>query len=58
MMNKRQKKKTQKELGYIYVGAWLCPDLHILLASAALSNGRSVASELTVAIKAHVAAKA
>jgi hypothetical protein len=57
-MNKRQKKKTQKELGFIYVGAWVSPDLHNLLTVAAVSNGRSLSSELAVAVKAHVAAKA
>lgn len=57
-MNKRQKKKTQKELGFIYVGAWVSPDLHNLLTVAAVSNGRSLSSELVVAVKAHVAVKA
>ena len=57
-MNKRQKKKTQKELGFLYAGAWLPPDLHNLLTVAAVSNGRSLSSELAVAVKAHVAVKA
>ena len=56
-MNKRQKKKTQKELGFEYIGAWITPELKNALTIVAASNGRSVASELAIIVKAHVTAE-
>ena len=55
-MNKRQKKKTQKELGFLYAGAWLPPDLHNLLTVAAVSNGRNAGFDLIVSNPPYVPA--
>ncbi len=54
-MNKRQKKKTQKELGYVSIGAWVRPETRDALAAVAESNRRSLSGELVLAIEAHVA---
>lgn len=55
-MNKRQKKKTQKQLGFEYIGAWITPELKHALTVVAASNGRSVSGELAIIVKAHVIA--
>lgn len=54
-MNKRTEKKTQKERGYVSVGAWVRPELKNSLEVVATKNSRSVSAEMVLAIEAHVA---
>ena len=56
-MKKRKYKKTQKQLGYVSVGAWVRPGLYDALARLAAGNRTSLTAELTAAIEAHVKEK-
>ena len=56
-MKKRKYKKTQKQLGYVSVGAWVRPGLYDALARLAAGNHTSLTAELTAAIEAHVKEK-
>jgi len=55
-MKTRLKKKTQKQLGYVMVGAWMCPKLADRLRAMAVLNGLSLAAMLTVAVKDYLTA--
>jgi predicted transcriptional regulator len=54
-MNKRQRKKTQKQLGYVSIGAWVRPEIRDALEEMAQANERSKSREIVLAIEAHVA---
>ena len=56
-MKKRKFKKTQKQLGYVSVGAWVRPELYAALARMARDKGTSLTAEITAAIEAHVKEK-
>jgi len=56
-MKKRKFKKTQKQLGYVSVGAWVRPWLYDALARLAADNRTSLTAEITAAIEAHVKEK-
>jgi hypothetical protein len=53
-MKTRLKKKTQKQLGYVMVGAWMCPQIADQLRARAVLHNRSLAAELTAAVSAHL----
>jgi hypothetical protein len=55
MMNKRQRKKTQKQLGYVSIGAWVRPETRDALEAVAEANQRSKSREIVLAIEAHIA---
>ena len=48
MMNKRQKKKTQKERGFVLVSAWVPSDVRTALNKRADDNHRSTSAEINV----------
>jgi hypothetical protein len=45
-MNKRQKKKTQKERGYVLVSAWVPAEVRSALNDRAEANKRSTSAEI------------
>lgn len=45
-MNKRQKKKTQKERGFVLVSAWVPPEVRTGLNARAQQNKRSTSAEI------------
>ena len=51
-MNKRQKKKTQKERGFVLVSAWVPRDVRTALNARAQHNKRSTSAEINVILDA------
>lgn len=47
-MNKRQKKKTQKERGYVLVSAWVPSEVRTALNHRAQQNKRSTSAEINM----------
>jgi hypothetical protein len=47
-MNKRQKKKTQKERGYVLISAWVPSEVRTALNHRAHVNGRSTSAEINM----------
>ena len=45
-MNKRQKKKTQKERGFVLVSAWVPPEVRTGLNDRAHQNKRITSAEI------------
>lgn len=51
-MNKRRKKKTQRELGYVSIGAWVRPELQARLLAYAEQRRISQTSIIEQALEA------
>jgi len=51
-MKKRFKKKTQKQLGYVTIGAWVRPSLREALCRRAHRRGTSITDEIVAAVEA------
>ena len=51
-MNKRQKKKTQKERGFVLVSAWVPSETRTALNDRAHVNKRSTSAEINVILDA------
>lgn len=47
-MNKRQKKKTQKERGYVLISAWVPSEVRTALNDRAQQNKRSTSAEINM----------
>ncbi len=54
MKKKRFAKKTQKQLGYVSIGAWVRPELRMCLAAMARSRGVSLSSVIITACERDV----
>lgn len=57
-MRKRKYKKTQKQLGYVSLGAWVRPELYDAVARRAAANHWSLTAEIVLALEAHIKTEA
>lgn len=50
----KKPRKTQKEMGYVSIGAWGSPDLRAKIEAVAIRNRRSMSAEILIALENHV----